>query len=366
MREILQRHFLDNTILTYIEVFGTIFLALFVKRIISKYLAILLFRWFSKAGKTFHKKLFLDLVVAPLDNFLFVLIIIIALDKLTLPHFLDFELYKVRSRSLLDGIAHTALIITFIRLCLRLVRYLSIVLEEKANLTADQTDNQLIVFFRDFFRVILYIVGILLLLRFTFNYDISRMVTGLSIVGAAIALATKESLENLIASFIIFFDKPFTTGDTVKVQGFLGTVEKIGLRSTRIRTDHKTFITVPNKQMVDTILDNITLRTQRRADLSLEIGLDTTAEQLRKIIAAIKNILQKEPIENSTVFLSSTGKNAHIITIEIFAGMQQTFPEFNELREAVNFEIIELLRSSGVTFAAASTDIVVTQKKIDD
>src|SRR6478609_10892106 len=97
----------------------------------------------------------------------------------------------------------------------------------------------------------------MLLLRFTFHYDISKLVTGLSIVGAAIALATKESLENLIASFIIFFDKPFTTGDLVKVQNITGNVERIGLRSTRLRTGDKSYVTVPNKQMVDSILDNI-------------------------------------------------------------------------------------------------------------
>ena len=96
-------------------------------------------------------------------------------------------------------------------------------------------------------------------------------------MGAAIALATRESLENLIASFIIFFDKPFATGDTVKVLQFTGTVEKIGLRSTRIRTESKTYITVPNKQMVDSVVDNISLRTQRKAEIKLEMEVQNSA-----------------------------------------------------------------------------------------
>jgi MscS family membrane protein len=89
-----------------------------------------------------------------------------------------------------------------------------------------------------------------MILHFAFNLDVGSFLTGLSIVGAAVALSLRESLENLIASFVIFFDKPFTTGDVVKVQGITGTVEKIGLRSTRIRTEQKTYVTVPNKQMV--------------------------------------------------------------------------------------------------------------------
>ena len=363
MNDILQLKILNNTVQLYIEVFGFILIALIIKRIISKYLAALLFRLFTKKEKQFRKKAFIELIVSPLDAFLITFIIVITLDRLAMPPILQFNIYKVTTKDLLDGIASIAMIVTFIRLCIRFVKYISLIFEEKANLKADQSDNQLVIFFRDFLKVLLYIIGIMLLLRFTFNYDISKLVTGLSIVGAAIALATKESLENLIASFIIFFDKPFTTGDLVKVQGFTGNVEKIGLRSTRIRTDHKTFITVPNKQMVDTILDNITLRTQRRVEVKLEVGLSATIDQLHKIIPAIKMLLQKDDIENSTVFLSDTGKNAHIITIEFFTTMQQNVAEFNALREEINFAVIELLNKNGVELAAASTDVVVKQKE---
>jgi MscS family membrane protein len=243
------------------------------------------------------------------------------------------------------------------------VQYAALILEEKANKAETQSNNQLIIFFKDFFRVILIFIGILLILKLAFSYNVGNLVTGLSIIGAAIALATRESLENLIASFIIFFDKPFATGDLVKVQGFNGTVEKIGLRSTRIRTDQKTFITVPNKQMVDTILDNISMRTQRKAELKLEIALTVTQEQLRKIIPAIKMVLQKDIIENNSVFLSDTGRNAHIVTVEYFTSMQQTITEFNALREEVNFEIIGLLNKNHISLAGADTNVVVTQKK---
>lgn len=363
MKEILERQFFNNTLLLYLEVFGAILIALIIKRFISKYLAGLLFRLFTKAGKTFHKRAFLELIVTPLDNFLFLLVIIISLDKLKLPEILNFTFYEVSLRTVLDTAVHASLVIFFIRLCLRIVKFLAIIFEEKANLTPDQSDNQLVVFFRDFFKVVIYIIGFLLMLSFAFNYDISKLITGLSLVGAAIALATKESLENLIASFIIFFDKPFTTGDLVKVQGFTGNVERIGLRSTRIRTDHKTYITVPNKQMVDTILDNISLRTQRRNEIKLEIDLSATSEQLKKIIQEIKNILEKNAIENSTVFLSDTGKNAHIISIEYFVGMHQPLSEFIAQREQVNLQLIDLIKENKIELAATSTDIFFKRKE---
>src|SRR5436190_12867981 len=116
MKQFLQFQFLDNTIQTYIEVFATIFVALIIKRIISKYLAGLFFRFFTKTGRTFNKQAFLELIVGPLETFIFLFIIIIALDKLHLPSFLDFNIYRVSIRQILDGVANIALVIAFIHL----------------------------------------------------------------------------------------------------------------------------------------------------------------------------------------------------------------------------------------------------------
>src|SRR5690349_8022306 len=131
MKEFLQFRFLDNTIQTYLEVFSAIFIALIIKRIISKYLATLLFGLFIRAGRTFHKQAFLELIVSPLETFIFLLIIVIALDKLHLPSFLNFNIYRISIRAILDGIADTLMIIAFIRLCLRFIKYFAFILSEK-------------------------------------------------------------------------------------------------------------------------------------------------------------------------------------------------------------------------------------------
>ena len=363
MNKFLQQELLDNTIASYLYVLGIIILAILIKRLISKYLAKLLYKIVAKAAKNIARQSFLDLVVEPLDVFLVLLISIISFDKLNFPKQLDFKIYHITFRDMIDSVAAGTLIIVFIWLCLRVIDFVAMILEEKANLTPDQTDNQLIVFFKDFFKVILVILGILLLLRFSFNKNVGNLLTGLSIVGAAIALATRESMENLIASFIIFFDKPFITGDLVKVNNFTGTIERIGLRSTRIRTTDKTYISVPNKQMVDTIVDNITLRTQRKVELRLELGLSATAQQLKALSSAIKIILQKPEIENSVVYLTDTGKTAHIVAVDYFTTMQQSIEEFFSLKEAVNLEVIDLLEKSQIELAAANTDVIVRQAK---
>jgi MscS family membrane protein len=239
---------------------------------------------------------------------------------------------------------------------------MAMVLHEKAIQSADQTDNQLVIFFKDFFKAMLVIIGVLLIIHFAFNKNVGNLITGLSIAGAAIALSTKESLENLIASFIIFFDKPFTVGDSVKVNTFSGTIEKIGLRSTRIRTDDKTYISVPNKQMVDSIVDNISLRTQRKGFLQLDINLNTTTKQLQIITPSIKQILQKPEVENVSVFFRETGKNAHIYEVNYFTTIDQTITDFNTLREQINLEIISFLSANNITLAADNAGVAVIKQ----
>jgi len=361
MDKILQQEILSNTVESYLYVIGTILVALIIKRLISKYLAKLLYKLVS--SKKIARQSFLDLVLQPLEMFLVLFISIIAVDKLNFPDAFAFKIYHVTLRQLMDSITSGALVVVFIWLCIRVIEFIALILEEKANLTKDQTDNQLIIFFKDFFKVILVIIGILLVLRFSFNKEIGNLLTGLSLVGAAIALATRESMENLIASFIIFFDKPFITGDQVKVNNFTGTIEKIGLRSTRIRTAEKTYISVPNKQMVDTIVDNISLRTQRKAELRLEIGLSATSQQLKELTPAITAILQKPGIEKTYVYLLETGKNAHVTMVEYFTTIDQPIEAFNALREEVNIDIIALLEKMEIELAAANTDVTVQQKK---
>ena len=177
-------------------------------------------------------------------------------------------------------------------------------------------------------------------------------------MGAAIALALRESLENLIASFIIFFDKPFGFGDVVKVQQVTGTVEKIGLRSTRIRTDQKTCVTVPNKQMVDSILDNLSLRTQRRGDLKLELGLQTPPGTIEQVLTSVRAIVGRKEVESANVYLADISSQAIIVLSDYYTA-PVTLQEFNMIREEINLESLRLLEKLKVELAGASTDIRV-------
>lgn len=350
MQEVLNSRFLDNSFRDYLMVFGFILSVLILRKVASKKITRLIFYAFRKMGRRINEKEFFDLVLEPLENLIFFSATYVALNSLNFPREFGFKIMKIKSDVLLDRMASGVLIYFFFHTLLRVTDYLAIVMEKKAKTTEDYSDDQLIIFFREFLKVILIIVCILVMIRYVFNQDITKLLAGLSIVGAAIALAAKESIENLIASFIIFFDRPFTVGDLLKVQQVSGTVEKIGLRSTRIRTTEKTYVTIPNKQMVDSIVDNLSLRNKRRFELVLELDPRSTVEQLKQVLKEMEEKLVYPELEEKTILLSEIRIDSYTVMVECITDVI-SIAEFNAFKQKINFQVLHLLETNGIAVA---------------
>ena len=341
----------DNPVKKYFFVFIALIVGLIFKRIFSKFVAGQLFRAATTMGKGVDKNAFVKLLLDPLEIFLIAFISIVGIDKLRFPTALEFEIFEVSSKTVVHGIAKTILIVVFIWLLLRIIDFVSIVVKEKARLTGGIKDHQLIVFFRDFLKVIIGIIGFLMVLGMGFGFEVSKVWTGLGLAGAALALSLRESIENLIASFIIFFDKPFMVGDSVKVSNISGAVENIGLRSTRIRTDLKTYVTVPNKQMVDSIVDNLTLRTYRKAEIRLQLKSTTPAETIQSFIEESRKLLGDISfISDATVYLMDISGTFFQVNIDYFT-TPIPLAEFNEIKQKLNLEILDLIENRKIAFA---------------
>ena len=352
--------YFDNSIKSYCIVLGSILLMLILKRYLSRYIASLLFRLSHRIWKNIDKKSFTDLVVEPLEWFLLILIAVFAIDKLNFPQKWQYNIYGHSTNEILTRIGIGIIIVSFTWLMLRMIDFIAMVFEKKAPHTDEKRSDQLIVFFRDFLKVLFAILGLLLLIKACFNQPVGNLLTSLSIVGAVLALAAKESLENLIASFIIFFDKPFATGDVLRVNSVTGTVERIGLRSTRIRTADKTLVTVPNKQMVDSVVDNWSMRTHRRAEIKLELAPNTSADAATQLIGEIKKSLaiKADTIHNPSVYLSEINKSGVLITIEYFTQFL-SIDRFNQLKEEMNIALKKLLEENELSMATATSSITI-------
>jgi MscS family membrane protein len=348
----LAQNVLSNPIKSYLIVLGILIFALIIKRFISRFFASIIYTWIDKKNHSELRKTHVHRLIIPIENFLLFIVAILALYELKFPEVWNIHIYKMSLQQGIDSIVKLLFIILLIRVCLRTLEFIAIILDEKAKLSKDQTDDQLILFFRDFFKVILYIIGVLMVLHYVFNENIGNLVTSLSIVGAAVALSMRESLENIIASFIIFFDKPFTVGDLVKVNNFTGTIEKIGLRSTRIRTEIKTYISVPNKQMVDNIVDNISLRTERKIEMDLQLSTSTNADDLLNFAQFLRQIISNhKQIQSTMVFVSDSGKQCHVLHVECLVPLDVDIVGFQMLREELNLVAIKYANEHQIEFA---------------
>ena len=348
----LEDQILSNPIKNYLIIAGILLTLLITKRWVARFFASLIYTWVDRKNHSELRKSHVHRLVVPIEQFLIFIVAIVALYELKYPVSWNIHLYKISMQLAIESTIKLIFIILFIRVCLRTLEFIAIIMEQKAKLSKDLNDDQLILFFRDFFKVILYIIGLLMILHYVFNENIGNLVTSLSIVGAAIALSMKESLENIIASFIIFFDKPFSVGDMVKVNNFSGTIEKIGLRSTRIRTETKTYISVPNKQMVDSIVDNISLRTERKIEMDLQLSIKTTASSMAAYCQYLKTTIGgMETIQSYSVFVSESGKHFHTIHVECLVPMHIEIAEFQMLREQLNLAAVKFANEHNILFS---------------
>ena len=352
--DFLNEVYFDNSVRNYLLVFGVILLAFILKRFLSKYIAVLLYLPVKKYSENIDKRLFINLVVQPLGLLVVILISVLAIDRLNFPQTLVVKIYHVTSKQIIESFVIGIIIICAIWVVLRLIDFIVLIFQHKEDFTSTQTNKQLLLFFRDFLKVIVIILGGIIILKFCFSANIGNLITGLSIVGAALALAAKESLENLIASFIIFSDKPFAAGDLVKVNNFSGLVERIGLRSTRIRTVDRTLVVVPNKQMVDSIVDNWSMRSLVRNEIRIELAPQTSSEKIQLALDEIKKIFkQKEDVSlNTTVFLTEITKNSALIIAEYFTGSFLPVQDLNKLKQDLNLEIKKMEEQNEIRLAS--------------
>ncbi|MBW8685810.1 mechanosensitive ion channel family protein [Chitinophaga rhizophila] len=360
MNSLLDQVILGNPIQNYFILAIILLFVSMIKRYLSTGLAKLLYkevrRWAPEIGQ--HE--FSHLLLVPLEYFLLLVTFMLTIDHLNFPPELNVPVYNGYTvKMLLNTIMDLALTISIIWIVLRVIDFVSLMISKSADHSHDHTDNQFIVFFRDFFKAIVFIFGAIAFIRILFGAVlVNKIIAGLGIGAAALALAAKESIENLICSFIIFFDKPFRVGDAVKVDAFQGNVEKIGLRSTRVRTLDKTFVTVPNKKMVDSVLDNLSLRTHQRAVLRLEIAGDTPADNIMLVLQDVRQLLtsNERVQEGFIVNLNEFTKDTYVIQIiylsQVIEGVQ-----FNALKNEINLAIVAILDKRDARLASNKIEI---------
>jgi small-conductance mechanosensitive channel len=159
----------------------------------------------------------------------------------------------------------------------------------------DQYDPTILLFVKRMAKVLVWVVAFLIYIQ-NLGYDITALVGGLGIGGIALAFAVQNLLSDFFSSFSIYMDKPFRVGDFVKVGEDVGTVMKIGIKSTRLKTLAGPELIIPNKEITETRILNYHLMNERRVEMNFGIAYETPREKMREVPAMIEEIC--EGIEN--------------------------------------------------------------------
>lgn len=213
-------------------------------------------------------------------------------------------------------------------------------------------------------KVALFIASVVALLS-ELGYSVTSLVAGLGIGGLAVALAARSTLENLFGAFSIGADQPFREGDFVKIEDFVGTVETVGLRSTRIRTLDRTVITLPNGKLADTRVESFAPRDRIRLACDLGLVYGTTSQQMRDVLAGLEKILRQHPkIFPDAVIVRFKELGSSSLNIEVMAWFQTSdYGEFQTIRQDVLLQFMTVVEGCGSSFAFPTQTVHVVGER---
>lgn len=193
------------------------------------------------------------------------------------------------------------------------------------------------------------------------GFPVAGVLGGLGIGALAVALAAQKTVENLFGAFSIGADRVFREGDVIKVGDVTGTVESIGLRSTRLRTMARTLITLPNGQLADSRIESF--RARDRLYLGVLVGLvyETTARQMREVLDGFERVLHQQPrIWPETVRARFVEMAASSLNVQVDAWFQTTdWDEFLRIRQEVLLQFMDVVERAGSGFAFPSQTVYV-------
>ena len=183
----------------------------------------------------------------------------------------------------------------------------------------------------------------------------------------AVALAAKDIVSNLFSGMMIFLNRIFETGNWIKTPSVEGVVENVGLMTTQIRQFDKALVTVANRQLTEEPITNYARMTNRRIYWKIGLEYRTTQEQLRKVVAGIRDYVQ-----NNEAFETDPKKVSTFVVVDAFAGSSidvmlycftktTNWGEWLAIKEALALEIKEIVESNGAGFAFPSTSLYVEQ-----
>ncbi|MDA0729726.1 MAG: mechanosensitive ion channel family protein [Bacteroidetes bacterium] len=198
-------------------------------------------------------------------------------------------------------------------------------------------------------RALVWILGIISGLT-NAGYDVGALLAGVGIGGLAMAMAAKDFVANIFGGITVFVDKPFTVGERIKVNGIDGTVQEIGIRSTRIKTLENRLVTIPNHQFTDQVVENVTAEPSRKMKIVLGLTYDTTPEQIQQALDLLTEIVEESgrTEDEYTVWFSGFGDFSLNVSVIYFIRKGE---HWAHVPSDIHMKILQRFNAAGLEFA---------------
>jgi MscS family membrane protein len=213
-------------------------------------------------------------------------------------------------------------------------------------------------------RVFLIVIAAMFIVQSVFKQDIGAWLAGLGIAGLAVSLAAQDSLKNLFGSITIIMDRSFKIGERIICSGCDGVIEDIGLRTTRVRTSGGHVISIPNANIVNSPIENVSRRPAIRRNFTLVLKLDTTVEKMKLALKIVNDILAEREI-SEPIHPAIDGKKSHpqvvfgdykpnglVLNIAYWYAPPNN-EQYTAHAEKINMRILEEFNRAGITLASA-------------
>lgn len=222
-------------------------------------------------------------------------------------------------------------------------------------------DDQLLPIARKGIKAVIWVLAIIVALD-NAGFDIFAILAGLGIGGLALALAAKDLIANIFGGIMIFFDKPFKIKERIKISGFDGFVEEIGIRSTRIRTLDGTLVSLPNSIFVDEPVENISREPTRKVTLNLGLTYDTTEKEIEKAISILEKISERHDDKIDKNILLSFNSFGDFSLGILFIYFIRKNSDILKTQTAINLDILKEFNKAKLGFAFPTQTIELVKK----
>lgn len=245
---------------------------------------------------------------------------------------------------------------------LKLVKVIMRIYAEFTERTHGKLDDQLVPILHNFFTGLVIIFGTFKLLHL-FGLDTTTLLAGATIGGLAFALASQDTVKNLIGTITIFLDKPFHIGDWIEAGEVTGTVEQVGFRSTRVRAADTSLYQIPNSKLSEMVIRNAGVRLFRRYTTTLGLRYDTPPILIDTFTEGVREIIKAHPEtrkEGYVVEFTGFGDSALEIMVNVFF-VSLAWSDEQASKHKLHIAIVKLAKALGVDFAFPSTTMMIEQ-----